>query len=72
MMYLAIKEDKHKDTQGLYKTRPIVADNTSYNVGMSEAISVILESAYAGLENRVGVISTDDMLARINLVSEGV
>ena len=49
-----------------------MADNTSYNVGMSEAISVILESAYAGLENRVGVISTDDMLARINLVSEGV
>ena len=71
-MYLAIKDHKPKDARGLYKTRPIVAANTSYNVGMSETVSIILESIYAGMEERAGVISTDDMLARINLLAEGV
>ena len=46
--------------------------NTSYNVGLSEAVSVILESLYSGMESRAGVISTDDMLARKNMVADGV
>ena len=72
VMYLLIKDHKPKDSKGLYKTRPVVAANTSYNVGLSETISVILESLYNDLDERAGAISTDDMLARINLVSEEV
>ena len=62
VMYLVIKDHKPKDNQCLYKTRPIVAANASYNVGLSETISVILESLYNDLEDRAGAISTDDML----------
>ena len=41
-------------------------------MGISETISLILESVYAGMEQRTGVISTDDMLARVNMLAEGV
>ena len=70
IMYLVFKDHKLKDKNGLYKTRPIVAANTSYNVGMSETCSVILVSLYASRENKAGVISTDDLLARINTLAE--
>ena len=72
VMYLAMKDHKPKDAKGLYKTRSIVADNTSYDVGLSETVSTILEALYSGREDRAGVISTEDLLARINLLAEGL
>ena len=51
-MYLAFKDHKPKDKNGLYKTRPIVAANTSYNVGLRETCSVILESIYQSREDK--------------------
>ena len=53
-MYLVFKDHKPKDANGHYKKGPIVAANTSYNVGMSETCSVILESLYASREEKTG------------------
>ena len=64
-MYLLVKDHKGKNEDGTYKTRPVVSGNLSYNAGLSETISEILESVFKerGGSN-IGVISTDDMLRR--------
>ena len=43
----------------------MVSGHLSYTTGMSEILSDMLKSAYMSLDNKVGVISTDDLLSRL-------
>ena len=52
------------------KTRPVVAGNIGYACGLSEQISEIVEPAWHSYNNKVGVISTDDMLGRIKVLKQ--
>ena len=54
------------DTNGLPKTRPVVSGCTSYNVGMSELCSEVLEATFKSMKEKVGVISSDDFLSKLH------
>ena len=43
-MTLLAKDHKPQNKDGTYKTRPVVMGNTSYNVGLSEMLSELLEA----------------------------
>ena len=43
----------------------MVSGHLSYTTGMSEILSDMLKSVYMSLDNKVGVISTDDLLSRL-------
>ena len=65
-MYVLIKDHKGLDSTGLPKTRPVVSGCSSYNVGMSELCSEVLEAVFKGMQEKVGVISSDDFLAKMH------
>ena len=69
-LYLLIKDHKGRNSDGTFKTRPVVSGNLSYNAGFSETLSEILESVFKerGGSN-LGVISTDDLLRRVEDVN---
>ena len=63
-MYLMVKDHKALGPEGTPKTRPVVSGHLSYTTGLSEILSDMIESVYVSLNNKTGVISTDDLLAR--------
>ena len=54
----------YKDHKEGHKTRPVASGNESYNQGLSNGISEVLESVARGIENPYSVISSVDLLAR--------
>ena len=56
----------YKDHKVGNKTRPVATGNESYNVGLSNSISEIMESVAKSIENPYSVISSEDMMARIH------
>ena len=65
-MYILIKDHKETKDGEFPKTRPVVAGCSSYNVGLSEILSELLEGVYKTKEDKVGVISSDDFLANLH------
>ena len=55
----------YKDHKAGNKTRPVASGNTSYNLGLSNGISELLESVAKARQSPYSVISAEDMLARI-------
>ena len=43
----------------------MVSGHLSYTTGMSEILSYMRESVYMSLDNKIGVISSDDVLSRL-------
>ena len=56
----------YKDHKDGRKTRPVATGNESYNLGLSNAVSEVLESVARAEEKPYSVISAEDMLARVN------
>ena len=54
-----------KDHKQGNKTRPVASGNESYNIGLSNGISDLLESVAKVSKNSYAVISSEDMLARV-------
>ena len=69
-MYVLVKDHKQVAQGELPKTRPVVAGCSSYNVGMSELLSELLEAVYKAKEDKVGVISSDDFLASLHILNK--
>ena len=67
---------RHRELEGglsglLVVPRPVVAGQSSYNVGSSEIVSDILESAFkAKRTGKVSVISSEDLISRIDKVNK--
>ena len=55
----------YKDHKIGNKTRPVASGNESFNVGLSNGVSELLESVSKAIENPYAVISSEDMLARV-------
>ena len=71
-MYCLVKDHKGLDANGLPKTRPVVSGCSSYNVGLSELCSEVLEAVFKSMKNKVGVISSDDFLAKLHKLNNTV
>ena len=65
-LYVLVKDHKAMESNGLPKTRPVVSGCSSYNVGMSELCSEVLEATFKNMRERVGVISSDDFLSKLH------
>ena len=64
-MYPLVKDHKPLGEDGIPKTRPVVGGNVGYASGLTEQISDVVEPAWQSISKKAGVISTDDMLSRI-------
>ena len=60
----------YKDHKLGDKTRPVASGNESYNVGLSNGISEVLESVARAISTPYSVISSEDLLARVHGVNE--
>ena len=54
----------YKDHKVGNKTRPVASGNESYNLGLSNGVSELMESVSKGIKDPYSVISSEDMLAR--------
>ena len=54
-----------KDHKQGNKTRPVASGNESFNLGLSNGISEVLESVAKAIESPYSVISAEDLLARV-------
>ena len=72
-LYLTYKDHKGWDhTRGTPPpTRPIAGGNTGLNLHLSEVLSEVTESVAAHHKDTCEVISTEDMIARIQELNEG-
>ena len=70
--YVLAKDHKGLDDNGLHKTRPVVCGCSSYNVRVLEMISKVLEAVYKPKADKVGVISTEDLLAKVHDINKKV
>ena len=55
-----------KDHKTGNKTRPVASGNESFNLGLSNGISEVLESVARSMKTPYSVISAEDLLARVN------
>ena len=55
----------YKDHKPGNKTRPVASGNESFNLGLSNGISEVMESVAKAIECPYSVISSEDILARI-------
>ena len=67
-MYPLVKDHKPPGPDGIPKTRPVVGGNVGYAVGLTEQIADVLEPVWHSLKGKAGVISTDDMLGRFEVL----
>ena len=56
----------YKDHKTGDKTRPVASGNESYNQGLSNAISEVMESVARAIDSPYSVISSEDLLARVH------
>ena len=56
----------YKDHKQGEKTRPVAGGNESYNLGLSNGLSEIMESVAKAIQSPYSVISSEDLLARIS------
>ena len=69
-LYILVKDHKKMGANGLPKTRPVVTGCSSYNVGMSELCSEVLEGVFKNMKQKVGMISLEDLLSRLHNFNE--
>ena len=62
----------YKDHKLGNKTRPVASGNESFSLGLSNGLSDLMESVSRGMSNPYSVISSEDMLARMNRYNEGI
>ena len=56
----------YKDHKSGNKTRPVASGNESYNLGLSNGISEVMEAVARTKKTPYAVISSEDMLARVH------
>ena len=56
----------YKDHKQGNKTRPVASGNESFNLGLSNGVSEVLESVAKAIEAPYSVISAEDLLARVS------
>ena len=54
------------------KTRPVASGNESYNLGLSNGLSEVMESVAKAITSPYSVISAEDMLARIHIYNASI
>ena len=62
----------YKDHKIGNKTRPVASGNESYNLGLSNSVSELLESVARSIKSPYSVISSEDLLARTHRYNEQV
>ena len=60
----------YKDHKLGNKTRPVASGNESFNLGLSNGVSELLESVFRAIRHPYSVISSEDMLARVSRFNE--
>ena len=60
------KDHKNRNADETMKTRPVVSGCSSYNRGLSEILSELLEAVLKDIKGGVTVISSDDLLSRLH------
>ena len=60
----------YKDHKTGNKTRPVASGNESFNLGLSNGVSEVMESVSKSMKNPYSVISSEDMLARVRKYNE--
>ena len=71
-MYLLAKDHKIREPGQLPATRPVVSGCSGMQLSLSNLLSDHLESLANSRQNPIEVISTEDMLSRINSYNENV
>ena len=56
----------YKDHKEGHKTRPVASGNESFNLGLSNGVSEVMEAVTKGMSNPYSVISSEDMMARLS------
>ena len=73
-MKLLGKDHKPKNKEGLMKTRPVVAGNTSHTVGLGEILTDVLKPIMFQRRKdkgrNINIVSSDDMISRINNIND--
>ena len=65
--FLTLLLKNHKDpVDGKWSTRPVVSANEGIGTSLSNILSEVLEPLADSLEDKIEVISTEDMLYRVN------
>ena len=62
----------YKDHKAGHKTRPVASGNESYNLGLSNGVSEVMEAVSKGKSKPYSVISSEDMLARMGKYNERI
>ena len=62
----------YKDHKVGDKTRPVASGNESYNLGLSNGLSEVMESVAKAIKSPYSVISAEDMLARIHIYNASI
>ena len=62
----------YKDHKVGDKTRPVASGNESYNLGLSNGLSEVMESVAKAITSPYSVISAENMLARIHIYNASI